>query len=162
MGLFTFFKPRPNPKPDVKYSDAVQALHAGILFEDSGEFMGWDVPIEENQLYVKKGYRADRTIYEWGDRVILNGLKLPLSTILWKHKDDGKDVPAIEFSAVKEDAEKYFELISAHLKKTFGPPKTIDEESGKLLEWKVGIVKVTLHLYEQYHTDKLLFQIGRL
>jgi hypothetical protein len=162
MGLFTFLKPKYNPKPDVTYSDSVQALHAGILFEDSGEFLGWDVPIEENQLYVKKGYRADRIIYEWGDRVILNGLKLPLSTILWKHKDDGKDVPVVEFSATKEDAEKYFKIILTHLERIFGTPKTIAEEPGNLLEWKVGIVKVTLHLYEQYHTDKLLFQIGRL
>ena len=89
MGLFSIFKPKSDPKPDVKYDDGVKALQAGILFEDSGEFLRWDAPVEENKLYVKKGHRADRTIYEWGDRLILNGLELPLSTILWKHKDDG-------------------------------------------------------------------------
>jgi len=162
MGLFSFFKPKPQAKIEINYDDAIKALQAGVLFEDNGDFLQWDIPIEQSKLYINKGYRADRTIYEWGKRTILNGLQLPLSTILWKHKDDGSDIPAIEFSAVKEDAKKYFQMISAHLEKTFGSPKIIEEEPGNLLQWKVGIIKVTLHLFEQYHTDKVLFQIGRI
>lgn len=164
MGLFSFFKAKPesNQIRNVKYDDGIKALQAGILFEDSGELVAWAVPIEQDKLYKKKGYRADRTIYEWGDRTILRGLALPLLTVLWKHKDDGSEVPAIEFTALKEDAGKYFKLISAHLEKTLGKPNTFNEEPGFLLEWKVGIVKLSLNLFEQYHTDKLLFQIERL
>lgn len=165
MGLFSFFKPKLKPqavKTEIKYDDALKALQAGILFEDNGEFLPWDMPIEESKLYQKKGYRADRTIYEWGDRTILKGLALPLSTILWKQKDDGSDVPSIEFSVLNEDANKYFQIISAHLETLFGVPKIYNDDQGKLLEWKAGVVKLKLNLFEQYHTDKLVFQVGRL
>ena len=162
MNLLKFLKKEPAPFQFDKDKNSIELLNGGILFEENGDFLQWDIPIEQSKLYNKKGYRADRTIYDWGDKTILKGLQLPLSTILWKHKDDGSNVPSIEFSAVQEDAEKYFNVILSHLENIFGSPKTIEEEPGKLLEWKVGIVKITLNWFEQYHTDKLLFQIGRI
>jgi hypothetical protein len=163
MGLLSFLKPKPDPKPGIKYDDAIKALPAGILFEDSGQLVEWAVPIEQEKLYIKKGYRADRTIYEWGEQTILKGLKLPLITVLWKHKmEDAIGVPSMEFLAEKEEAEKYFQLISEHLHTQLGTPKSKIEEPGTFLEWKVGVVKLSLSLFEQYHTDKLVFQIDRV
>ena len=163
MNLLKFLKKKSDTKTDIKYDDGIKALPAGILFEDSGQLVAWAVPIEQEKLYTKKGYRADRTIYEWGERTILKGLRLPLTTVLWKHKmEDGIGVPSIEFSAEKEDAEKYFQLISAHLHHHFGIPKNKSEEPGTFFEWKVGVVKLSLSLFEQYHTDKLVFQIDRV
>lgn len=165
MGLLSFFKSKPksDSKTDVKYSDGIKALPAGILFEDSGTLIEWSIPIEQEKLYIKKGYRADRTIYEWGERTIIKGLTLPLTTILWKHKmEDDIGVPSIEFSAEKEDAEKFFKSISEHLHKHLGTPKDKSEEANTLIEWKVGVVKLSLNLFEQYHTNKLVFKIDRV
>jgi hypothetical protein len=160
MNLLKFLKKKSDTKTDIKYEDGIKALPAGILFEDSGKLVEWAVPIEQEKLYVKKGYRADRTIYEWGEQTILKGLRLPLTTVLWKHKmEDGIGVPSIEFLAEKEAAEKYFQMISEHLHKHLGTPKNKTEEPGTFLEWKVGVVKLSLSLFEQYHTDKLVFQI---
>jgi hypothetical protein len=163
MGLLSFFKPKQDPKPGTKFSDGIKALPFGILFEDSGKLIEWAVPIEQEKLYIKKGYRADRTIYEWGEQTILKGLTLPLTTILWKHKmEDDLGVPSIEFSAEKDEAEKYFQIISAHLHKQFGIPKDKSEEPSIFLEWKIGVVKLSLKKFEQYHEDKLVFQIDRV
>jgi len=163
MGLLSFFKSKPAPKPSIKYDNGIKALSAGILFEDSGKLVEWAVPIEQEKLYIKKGYRADRTIYEWGERTILKGLRLQLTTVLWKHKmEDGIGVPSMEFLAEKEEAEKYFQLISEHLHKHFGTSKNKSEEPGTFLEWKVGVVKLSLSLFEQYHVNKLVFQIDRV
>ena len=48
-------------------SDSVKALADGILFENEGVFLKWGSDIEKDKCYAKKEYRADRTIYQWGE-----------------------------------------------------------------------------------------------
>ena len=71
--------------------------------------------------------------------------------------EDGIGIPSIEFLAEKEEAKEYFQLISEHLHKHLGTPKIKSEEPGTFFEWKVGVVKLSLSLFEQYHIDKLVF-----
>lgn len=144
-------------------SNGVNALADGILFEEEGVFLKWGADIEADKLYVKKEYRADRTIYQWGERVILNGLKLPLKTVCWNHKQHGdtKSLESVEFLSEEMDAEDQFKAIRDHLDAILGKSRQDEDmEPGEIaLEWRIKAVKVALNLYNK-ERPKVKFEIG--
>ena len=163
MGLFSIFKKKTEPKATIIPSDSIKALAEGILFENEEFYLKWGSDIEADKRYAKKEYRADRTIYQWGERVLLNGLKLPLRTVCWSQKQHGdtKAFESIEFSAEGGDAEQKFQAIRKHLESILGEPKTDEDlQSGDIaLEWKVKAVKVALKFFNK-EQPKVHFEAG--
>jgi hypothetical protein len=163
MALFSFFKKKAEPGTKATPTDSIKALADGILFEEEGVFLSWGADIETDKCYEKKGYRADRTIYEWGERTILNGLKLPFKTVCWNHKQHGdiKSFESIEFLLEGYEAEEYFQSVKKHIEPIFGEPKQPEDiKDGDIcLEWKVKAVKVSLSLFNKSQSQVHL-QIG--
>jgi hypothetical protein len=163
MTLFSFFKKKAEPENKVTPTDGIKALADGILFEEEGVFLSWGADIEGDKSYARKGYRADRTIYEWGEKVILGGLRLPLKTVCWSHKQHGdiKSFESIEFLLEGNDAEDNFTSIKKHIEPIFGEPKQPEDirDGDICLEWKIKAVKVSLSLFNKSQPQVHL-QIG--
>ena len=159
MGLFNFL--RKKPEPGNTEVNGIKALNNGILFEDDSVFLPWESPIEQGNFYIKKEYRADRLIYHWGERRILNGLVLDLKTVSWNHLQDGsiRKFSSIEFSAEGESTEGFFKLIADHLNVHLGPAKS-SEDNLLSLEWKMGGARLILELLDR-HGLKLNFLIEK-
>jgi hypothetical protein len=163
MGLFSIFKKKTEQETTIVPSDSIKALAEGVLFETEEIFLKWGSDIGKDKCYIKKEYRADRTIYHWGDRTILQGIKLPLKTVCWNHKQhgDSKSFESIEFLAEGADAEAHFQGINRHLESILGEPKAHDDlQPGDVfVEWKVKAVKVALKFYNK-EQPKVHFEIG--
>jgi hypothetical protein len=162
MGLFSIFKKKPEPKVVVVPTDSIKGLIDGILFED-GTFLKWGSDIEADKLYTKKEFRADRTIYHWGERYILNGLTLYFKTVCWNHKQHGniKSFESITFLEESDKAGEYFESIRKHLQPKFGDPSQPEDiqPGDTLLEWKIKAIKISLSLFNR-DQPKVNLEIG--
>ncbi|MBV8388166.1 MAG: hypothetical protein JO080_00035 [Mucilaginibacter sp.] len=160
MTFFSNFKKK--PKPEVIPTDSVKAIADGILFEDAF-FLKWGSDIEDEKKYTKKEYRADRLIYHWGERSILNGLNLYFKTICWNHKQHGdtRSFESIDFVSEESEVEVIFENTKEHLIGIFGEPKLEEDvKQGDIaLEWKVKAVKTSLNLFHK-ERKKVHFEIG--
>lgn len=164
MGLFSIFKKKSEEPGAVTVpSDGVKALADGILFEGEKVFLKWGEDIEVGKLYAKKEYRADRTIYQWGERTILNGLRLPFKTVCWNHKQHGdtKSLESLEFLCEEEDAGDQFQAIRSHIETILGESRQYEDmEPGEVaLEWRIKAIKVGLNLYNK-ERPKVKFEIG--
>lgn len=148
MTFFSRFKKK--PELEVVPTDSVKAIADGILFEDEF-FIKWGSDIESDKKYVKKEYRADRIIYHWGERSILNGLSLYFKTICWNHKQHGdtKSFESVDFVSEEADAQEIFERSKAHFTGIFGEPKLEEDvKQGDIaLQWKVKAIKISLNLF---------------
>jgi len=168
MGLFSFLKRKREQTIDFKHeNDLGKILNQGIYFEDIDKFINWGTPVKElaNKIPVKEKLFADRTVYNWSEHCILDGLKLEFTTTYWNHKEESryKRFNTIEFWAVGDEvAEKYLKLISAHVEKHFGAPakKEVSETSVEL-EWIVNKTRIYLYFFEQY-ANKLHFEIRKI
>jgi hypothetical protein len=160
MTFFSRF--RKKPEPEVIPTDSVKAIVDGVLFEDAF-FIKWGSEIESDKRYIKKEYRADRVIYHWGERSILNGLGLYFKTICWNHKQhgDSKSFESIDFLSEEDDAEVVFERAKAHLTRIFGQPKLEEDvKQGDIaLEWKINAIKISLNLFYK-DRKKVHLEIG--
>lgn len=167
MGLFDFFKRKEDEKFDINNSSPIELLGKGILFEDNTSFLKWGIPIKNlsKDIEVKEKLFADRTVYNWGEHKILNGLTLELTTTYWNYREDSiyKIFKSVNFSvAGNEEAKKYLELISSHLESNFGKPQNKEVSNTEVIcEWIVNETKLCLHFFEQY-INKLNFEISRL
>jgi hypothetical protein len=140
MGLFSFLKRKREQTIDFKSeNDLGKILNLGIYFEDIDKFLNWGTPVKElaDHTTVKEKLFADRTVYNWGEHSILNGLKLEFTTTYWNHKDESqyKRFNSIEFWAIGDEiAEKHLKLISTHIEKHFGVPvkKEVSETAVEL------------------------------
>src|SRR5581483_8336408 len=98
-------------------------------------------------------FRADRVIYQWGERTILGGLKLPLKTVCWYQKQHGNtgSFEAIDFLLQGQGAEDCFRSIRRHLEDIFGEPKQPEDlKPGDLsLEWRIKAVKISLKFFNK-------------
>ncbi|MGZ3751439.1 MAG: hypothetical protein ACXVIY_06525 [Mucilaginibacter sp.] len=163
MGLFSIFKKKAEPETVAVPSDSIKALPEGILFENEEFFLKWGSDIEADKRYAKKEYRADRTIYQWGERVLLNGIQLPLKTVCWNHKQHGdiKAFESIEFTGEGNEAAGKFQAIKDHITGILGEPKQHEDlQPGEVsLEWKVKAVKVSLNFFNKEH-PKVHFEVG--
>jgi len=125
MELFGFLKSKREQAIDFKNEiDLGKILNQGIYFEDTGQFLKWGTSLNDlaKEVPVKEKLFADRTVYNWGEHSILDGLKLEFTIIFWNHKDESryKKFNAIEFWAVgNETAEEYLKVISAHIEKHY-------------------------------------------
>jgi hypothetical protein len=160
MTFFSRFKKKLGP--EVVPTDSVKAIADGILFEGSF-FIRWGSDIESDKKYIKKEYRADRVIYHWGEKSILNGLSLYFKTICWHHKQHGdtKSFESIDFVSEEADAEDIFKMTKSHLTTVFGEPKLEEDvKQGEIaLEWKVKAIKVSLNLFYK-DRKKVHLEIG--
>jgi hypothetical protein len=168
MGLFSFLKRKREQTIDFKSEkELCKILNQGIYFEDIDKFINWGTPVKglANQITVKEKLFADRSVYNWGEHSILDGLKLEFTTTYWNHKDESqyKRFNSIEFWAIGDEiAEKYLKLISAHIEKHFGAPSKKEvSETAVELEWLINGARIYLYFFEQY-ADKLHFEIGKL
>ena len=164
MGLFSIFKKKTEQEAVIIPDNSIKALADGVLFEEAGVFLKWGSDIEAGKFYTKKEYRADRTIYQWGEKTVLNGLKLLFKTICWNHKQHGdiKSFESIEFSVEGIEATGSFQKIKKHLADTLGEPVTQEEDlqpGDIVLEWKVKAVKVALKFFNK-DQPKVHFEIG--
>jgi len=163
MELFSIFKKKTEPETGAVPSDSIKALPEGILFEGEEFFLKWGSDIEADKRYAKKEYRADRTIYQWGEKVLLKGLQLPLKTVCWNHRQHGdtKSFESIEFIEEGDDATGKFEAIKNHITAILGEPKQHEDlQPGEVsLEWKVKAVKVSLNFFNK-ERPKVHFEIG--
>jgi hypothetical protein len=160
MTFFSIFKRK--AEQDMIPADGIKAIIDGILFE--GEtFLKWGSDIETDKQYIKKEYRADRTIYHWGERSVLNGLTLYFKTICWNHKQNGdtKLFESIDFLSEDGEAEAIFEKTKEHLTKFFGESKLEEDvKQGDIaLEWRIKAIKVSLNLFHK-ERKKVHFEIG--
>ncbi|HEY9001759.1 MAG TPA: hypothetical protein VIM89_10430 [Mucilaginibacter sp.] len=160
MTFFSRFKKK--PEPEVIPTDSVKAIVDGVLFEDAF-FIKWGSDIESDKKYTKKEYRADRVIYHWGERSILNGLILYFKTICWNHKQHGdtKSFESIDFVSEENDAEEIFKRTEKYLIGIFGEPKLEEDvKQGDIaLEWKVKAIKISLNLFYK-DRKKVHLEIG--
>lgn len=163
MGLFSIFKKKAEPEAVVIPADGIKAIADGILFEEEGIFLKWGADIEADKFFIKKEYRADRTIYQWGERMVLNGLKLPFKTVCWNHKQHGdiKSFESMEFLLEGGDAEGQFQSVKKHIEAIFGEPKAHEDlQPGEVsLEWKIRAVKIALNFYNK-ERPKVQLEIG--
>ncbi|MBS1531626.1 MAG: hypothetical protein JSU01_15070 [Bacteroidetes bacterium] len=163
MGLFSIFKKKQEPEKVIIPTDGIKALADGILFEDGDVFLKWGADIEASKFYAKKEYRADRVIYQWGEKSILNGLKLPLKTVCWNHKQHGdiKSFESVDFLVEGEAAEGQFRSLKEHIENIFGAPKSYDDlQPGEVsLEWKIKAVKIALNFFNK-ERPKVQLEIG--
>ncbi len=162
MTFFSIFKRKPEPALEVIPVNGIEAIVDGVLFEER-TFLKWGSDIEIDKLYLKKEYRADRTIYHWGERTILNGLTLYFKTICWNHRQHSgiKSLEAIEFSSEDSSAENTFEKVKEFLIGIFGEAKyEQDVKQGDIaLEWKIKAVKISLNLFNK-DRRKVHLEIG--
>ncbi|HEY4198030.1 MAG TPA: hypothetical protein VGM63_20960 [Mucilaginibacter sp.] len=163
MTLFNFLKKKPKPeKTDINGKRGPELIGDGILFEPE-LFLKWGLDIEFDKLYTRKEYRADRIIYHWGERSILNGLTLYFKTICWNHKQHGdtKSFESIDFLSEDSDAEVIFENTKAHLTRIFGEPKLEEDvKQGDIaLEWRVKAIKISLNLFYK-DSKKVHLELG--
>jgi len=163
MTLFKFLKKKPEASVvDIAGKTGVDLIGNGILF-DQDVFLNWGADIESDKLYTRKEYRADRTIYHWGERSVLNGLTLYFKTICWNHKQNGdtRSFESIDFLSEDSDAETGFNKAKAHLTEIFGQPKQEEDvkEGDIALEWKKGAVKISLNLFNK-ERKKVHLEIG--
>ena len=167
MGLFDFFKGRKKLKFDINNSSLNELLRHGILFEDNNKFLEWGLTIRylTKEIDVKEKLFADRSVYNWGEHTILNGLTLPLTTTYWNHREDSvyKIFKSVVFSVSGNDeSKKYLELIKNQLEKEFGEAQSKEiTDTEVILEWLVNNTRLCVHFFEQY-TNKLTFEINRL
>ena len=125
------------------------------------------VPVKElsKDVEVKEKLFADRSVYNWGEHTILQGLTLPLTTTYWNHREDSvyKIFNAIIFSVNdNEEAKDKLDLIKIHLEKIFGEAQNKEvTDTEVILEWIVNNTRLCIHYFEQY-TNKLTFEINRL
>ena len=163
MGLFSIFKKKPEPEITEVPTDSIKALADGILFEEDGVFLKWGADIEADKLYAKKEFRADRVIYQWGSKAILNGLKLPFKTVCWYQKQHGntRAFETIEFSEEGGRADEVFKRIEKHFGNIFGKAKQRDDlqQCEIILEWKIKAVKVSLSFLRK-DQPKVKLEIG--
>jgi len=163
MGLFSIFKKKTEEDAKAIPADSIKALAEGILFESDYVFIKWGADIEADKRYAKKEFRADRTIYQWGEKVLLSGLQLPLKTVCWNHKQHGdtKSFESIEFTDEGSDAAGKFQAIKDHITRILGEPKQHEDlQPGEVsLEWKVKAVKVSLNFFNK-ERPKVHFEIG--
>jgi len=166
MGFFDIFK-RKEEVIDFN-GDILKLINKGILFEDEQVFIKWKEPITEIKKRIAAPERlfADRAVYNWGERSILKGLKLPFTTIFWYNNpdSDGKLFRSLEFniegSAIVDD---HFRIIKKHLEDNLKVP--VNKENTDIsacLEWIAGDVKISLISYEKYSVRKLIFEVKRL
>jgi len=162
--LFNFLKKK--TEPEVKYNgdkNGCELINDGILFEAEAIFLKWGSDIETDKKYIKKEFRADRTIYHWGERTVLNGLILYFKTICWDHKQHGgtKSFESIDFLSEGVGAAIIFEKIKEHITAIFGEPKLEEDvKQGDIaLEWKVKAVKISLNLFYK-DQEKVHLEIG--
>ncbi len=160
MTFFSRFKKK--AEPEFIPTDSVKAIADGILFEEAF-FLKWGADIEFDKKYIKKEYRADRSIYHWGERSILNGLTLYFKTICWNHKQHGdtKSFESVDFVSEEANADDIFEKTQEHLIKLFGEPKLEEDvKQGDIaLEWKVKAIKISLNLFYK-DRKKVHLEIG--
>jgi hypothetical protein len=163
MGLFSIFKRKADQQPVIVPTDSIKALPDGILFEEENIFLKWGTNPEADKQYVKKEFRADRVIYQWGERTILNGLKLPFKTVCWNHKQHGENrsIESMDFSMEGDGAEAKFDIIKKHIESILGEAKQQEDlEPGEVsLEWKVKAVKISLNFYNR-DQPKVHLEIG--
>ena len=169
MGLLDFFKRKTKPVFDITVeTDIRRIIDNGILFEDIDYFLSWNLPVEvlKDKANGIKKFFADRAVYIWGERTILKGLKLPLSTVFWNHKENSvtRLFRSVEFRVEgSEQSNEYLELIKQHLESLLGPAnsKNVTETEAEY-EWVVIDTLLYLHFYEQHHTHKLHFEVSKL
>jgi len=168
MGLFSFLKRKRGQTIDFKHEkDVSKILNQGIYFEDLDKFINWGTPVKElaNHITIKEKLFADRTVYNWGEHSILDGLKLEFTTTYWNHKEESqhKRFNSVEFWAIGDEiAEKHLKLISAHIEKHFGASvKKEVSETAVELEWVINGAKIYLYFFEQY-ANKLHFEISKI
>lgn len=157
------FRKKADQEPLIVPTDSIKALPDGILFEGENIFLKWGADPETDKQYAKKEFRADRVIYQWGERKILNGLTLPFKTICWNHKQHGENrsIESIDFSTEGEGAEAKFDDIKKHFESILGEPKQQEDlDPGEVsLEWKVKAVKISLNFFNRDH-PKVGLEIG--
>jgi hypothetical protein len=163
MTLFKFLKKKPETSViDITGKTGLDLIGHGVLF-DRDVFLNWGSDIESQKLYTRKEYRADRTIYHWGERAVLNGLTLYFRTICWNHKQNGdtKSFESIDFLSEDSDAEEIFNKATTHLTGIFGEPKLEEDvKQGDIaLEWKKSAVKISLNLFNK-ERKKVHLEIG--
>jgi hypothetical protein len=164
MGLLDFFKRKKEFKADFsRERDLSKILSQGILFEDNNQLLKWGVPITDlaKQVEVKEKKFTDRTVYNWGEHKILDGLKLEFNTTYWNHRADSIDklFNHIEFSVTGDDeAGNYFRIIALHFEKKFGPGRHIEGEPDGCFEWVLDNVHISLNLLQRV-ANKLQLKI---
>lgn len=167
MGLFDFFKRRSAAGLNLEgETSLIKILDKGILFEDNEKLLKWGVPVSDlaKLVEVKEKKFADRTVYNWGEHNILDGLKLELSTVYWNHRADNIDkrFNSVEFLAVGDDnAGHYLKLIGLHLENKFGPGKPIEGEPSGFFEWHTDEVRITL-CFMQRVANKLYLRVEKM
>lgn len=167
MGFLDIFKRRKTEDIDFN-GDIVKLINKGLLFEDEQIFLKWNEPVAEikKRITVPEKLFADRAVYNWGERCILNGLKLPLTTAFWYNKpdSDGKLFRGVEFNIEgNETVEEHFKYIKEHLEEHLKVPVNKEDTAISIyIEWIGGDVKVSLYRYEKYSVKRLKFEIVKL
>ena len=167
MSLFSFFKRKTVQKFNIDNErDPLKIIRYGILFEDTNEFLPWGEQVKElsGKVVVKEKRFADRTVYNWGEHCILNGLKLGLTTIYWNHQEESREkrFNSVECWVIGNDiATQQLKLIDEHLSQLLGDATRKEvSETFTVMEWMIDEVKIRLYFFKQY-VDKLQFEIRR-
>ena len=142
-------------------------LNDGLFFEDTNVLVKWNKPIKSlKHLYTIADSSADRTIYDWGVRHVLNGLKLEITTMFW----NDSTLPSLRTLSevdhwVVGDTKSFSEFtrLSNHIIENYGEPSSKDDDTSNGPEerewiWDQGVVEVRLILFEQ-HCYKMVLSV---
>jgi hypothetical protein len=163
MGLFNFFGTNKISSYHGE-KNGLEKIEEGILFEYNHQLLQWTTSINSftsnGEISIEK--KPDRTIYNWGEHNILNGLRLPLYTIFWNFGEDAffRKFKKIEFTTIG-DSEEYFEIINSHLEGNLGKANKEEFKNPEISkEWIINDVKLFLYLFEM-HSMRLSFSIQK-
>lgn len=150
-------------------SDLILSLKDGIRFEQDNQFLKWGhfVKPMSKKINAIKLLKRDRTSYSWGNKTILNGLELELSTTFWNFGIEKwyRRFYEIEYWAIGDTkANQELERISKHLFQLFGQATSheIDVENKEnFILWKLDTIEISLFQFEQ-HCCKVYFKIKKI
>jgi len=150
----------------IKREEIWNNLQRGILLEDKGILVPWGFPyFKMETIKEQKRERADRTEWNLGKRIILDGYEAQLETMRWKHIPDDNPLKRLtENLGYDEAGQERFNLLRNHLTGLLGEATKIQlQKFGSYdignISWEKDDIALTLVGIEHFNV-RYTFNIG--
>lgn len=143
-------------------NELIENLQLGVLLEDSNSFLDWNLSYAEIEKHCLKVIPSgDRTLYNFGEQRILNGLMIQLNSMKWMWTKNSVSFGSVncELGQDFEGRKIAFEIIE-HLKDQFGDPDTKDLENEEIkAAWHFGKIEIRVSSWCHFVT-RYNFKLG--
>ena len=152
----TFIFPYSADEPE-KRKQVWSNLQKGVLLEDKAVLVKWGTPYTELDLLKEgKKFRADRTEWYLGKKVILDGYESNIEVLKWAWKEQDFITKFDENLGFDAEGEKKFNYLKTYLTKLLGDPVKADVQKFGFLNigevyWQNGIVSVYIIGIEHFN-----------